>query len=139
MALADYVPERTEITHKGRSLVSVRGLCLDDISILIRSHFQVIRQVYDITERGEIGEFGGDAFFIELMTVAPDLLFNVIALAADEAEYGAEARKLPVGVQINALKEIVRLTFEDIGGPLAFGALVQKMVKQLPSPLPTIQ
>lgn len=142
MSLADYTPERVTIEHKGQALVSVRGLCLDDVGILVRAHLHVLNSLADLSKRGDIAMFGGDKFILDVVTLAPNVAFDIIALAADEPEYTAQARKLPVGLQVKILQEVLRLTLEDVGGPLALMTLLQGLAREqklLPENRATIQ
>lgn len=129
MALADFIPERTTIMRGETPLFDVRGLSLDDVSVLVRAHSDSLNLL--VTMAGETDSaFGSAAFFMQAVTTAPNVAFAVIALAADEPQYSADARKLPAGVQIKALQEITRLTLEDIGGPKALVALVRNLLNQ---------
>lgn len=140
MALADYTPARVKIEQGGKPLVTVRGLSLDDLSILVRAHKPTLDRLYGAAEQGRMSAFGGEAFFLELIQAAPDVAYEVIALAADEPEYLVHGRKLPLGFQIKALQTIVQLTLEDVGGPLGLAALMRG-AKLLPDPgeRPTLQ
>lgn len=132
MALADFVPTKVEIEHNGKPLVSVRGLCLDDISILVRAHLITLNKIVEQAKEGaQGGVFGiNDLFMLEMMSKAPDVVWDIIALAADEPEYGDNARKMPASLQVKILTEVMRLTMEDIGGPKALVALIARMVGQ---------
>ncbi len=136
MALADFTPERVAIHYKGKALAEVRGLCLEDVSLLVRYHLNDLQRLVELM-RGADGDLFArlnmDGFLLKLISDAPVLTGNVIAVASDEPSNGEQARRLPLPVQIRILQEIVRLTFEDVGGPKAFVALVTEMIgKQLP-------
>lgn len=136
MGLSDYTPHRVTIEHRGAPLLAVRGLGFDDVSVLFRAHLDSIQVM--VSGFKNANGLGTDLFFMELITTAPDVAFDVIALAADEPDYAAQARKLPVGLQIKILQEILTLTLEDIGGPKAFVALVSSVgQKLLPAVSPT--
>lgn len=137
--LADFTPERVTIEHKGAALVTVRGLSFDDVSILVRAHLHVLNKLHALTQSGDIAMFGGDKFIMDVVALAPDVAFDVIALAADEPEYAQQARMLPLGAQIKILQEVMRLTLEDIGGPLALIAMVGRMTGEKLIPGATIQ
>lgn len=131
--LADFRPTKVEIEHNGKPLVSVRGLCLDDISILVRAHLITLNKIAEQAKAGvQGGVFGvNDLFMLELIAKAPDAMWDIIALASDEPEYGDNARKMPASLQIKILTEVMRLTLEDIGGPKALIALVAGLMKQV--------
>lgn len=127
MALANFVLQRVEVKHGDTVVCAVRGLALDDISLLVRSHLDALNTLFDLAVNST-NEFGTSAFFMQMATSAPNVAFDAIALAADEPDYTLEARKMPLGLQIRLLQEIARLTFEDVGGPLALVNLVKQML-----------
>lgn len=129
MTLADFQPERVEIAHKGKPLLSVRGLCLDDLSILVRAHLVTLNKLFEAAKAGAQPNsvFGvSDMFLMDMIHKAPDVIFDIIALACDESDYSDTARKLPAGIQFKALQAIATLTMEDIGGPKALVAFLDK-------------
>jgi len=123
MPLADYQPERVKIDYKGRPLAEVRGLNLEDISVLVRSHLTELQVLY---ARFQNTALDTEAL-IQIISEAPGIAARVIALASDEPEGVAAARKFSLPLQVKMLAEIVRLTFEDVGGPKAFVALVGQL------------
>lgn len=140
MALADFTPERAEIKHNGSTVCSVRGLGTDDISVLVRAHLDTLNKLFEIAKTTD-NDFGNTAFFMQMVTVAPQIAIDIIALAADEPNYPPEVRQLPMGLQIKILQEVGRMTFEDIGGPKAIVGLVQTMLQsqRVLAATPTIQ
>lgn len=126
MGLADFEPFRQNVKYRGEIVLSVRGLSLDDVSILVRGHMDDINRLVDLAR--EKGDFGTVSFLTDALVTAPKVLFDMIALAADEPTYSEDSRKLPVGLQIKILQDVLMLTLEDIGGPKALVALVQKIV-----------
>jgi hypothetical protein len=129
MALSDFTPHRVTIEHRGQPLLQVRGLGFDDISVLFRAHLNSIQVMFSSFQ--DRNGLGSDLFFMELITEAPSLAFDVIAMAADEPDYSAAARKLPAGLQIQILQTITQLTLEDIGGPKGLVALVKSVSQRL--------
>lgn len=123
MPLADYQPERVRIDHRGKPLTEVRGLNLEDISVLVRSHLTELQVLY---ARFQNTALDTEAL-IQIISEAPGIAARVIALASDEPEGVAAARKFSLPLQVKMLAEIVRLTFEDVGGPKAFVALVGQL------------
>lgn len=125
MGLADFEPFRQIVKYRGNVVLSVRGLSLDDVGVLVRAHMDDINRLVDLARVK--GDFGTVSFLTDALTTAPNVLFDVIAMAADESAYSEDSRKLPVGLQIKILQDVLELTLEDIGGPKALVALVQKM------------
>jgi hypothetical protein len=139
MALADFTPERVDIKHNGSVVCSIRGLGTDDVSTLVRAHLDVLNKLFEIV-RGSDADFGTANFYAQMITSAPQIAIDIIALAADEPNYPPEMRQMPMGLQIKILQEVTRMTFEDIGGPKAIVGLVQSMLRQqVPALTPTIQ
>jgi hypothetical protein len=85
MALADFTPERVEIKHNGSVVCSVRGLGTDDISVLVRAHLDTMNKLFEIARSAD--DFGSVNFFAQMVTSAPQIAMDVIALAADEPNY----------------------------------------------------
>jgi hypothetical protein len=139
MGLADYEPERFTVNVRNKPLMEVRGLNLDDVSVLIRQHLPEIEKLYDLAGIGQGDVFkriSQDGFMVKIVADMPELASRLIAMAADEPASHQKAKLLPIPVQIIALQAIVRLTFEDIGGPKAFVALLEKVTgRPLPATL----
>lgn len=125
MALADFTPETVDIEHNGKPLMTVRGLSLDDVSILIRAHLATLNRLQTAASTGALSDLGADSFIIEVLQNAPDVAYDALALAADVVEDVNRLRKLPVGTVVKALQAVLKLTLEDIGGPLALLSLIQ--------------
>lgn len=127
MALADYEPEREQIDYKGRGFVTVRGLNPDDLSILVRAHLTELRVFYaSVRSTGELSL--DETMMVKMLTDAPGIAARIIAIASDEPDAADAARKLPMPFQLKILLAIARLTFEDVGGPLVFMAMLGEMV-----------
>src|SRR4051812_7512029 len=99
MTLANFTPERVEIKHNGSVVCSVRGLGTDDISVLVRAHLDTLNKLFEIAKQAN-NDFGNANFFIQMVTAAPQISIDIIALAADEPHYPPEVRQLPMGLQI---------------------------------------
>lgn len=122
MSLADFQPERETVEFKGGSL-SVRGLSLDDVTTLLRHHLDDLDAILEMYARDVDPNFASAAtaqYAIKLVREAPGLVANIIALANDQPDYADNARRLPLPVQIELLKAIGRLTFEEVGGAKKF-------------------
>ena len=120
MSLADYEPERLAVVSKGRELFKVRGLSLDDLTVLMRSHGADIESmiaIYDKGVRDDAAVAAMTQYAIALVKEAPGLVANAIALASDEPDEVDRARTLGIAQQIDAVKAIGKLTFEEAGGP----------------------
>jgi hypothetical protein len=122
MALSDYEPARAQVEFKGGSFF-VRGLALDDVTALMKSFSSDLEGMIGIYARGVNNDQTVAAmtqYAIALAKEAPGLVANVIARASDEPDAVDNARRLSMATQVQALKEIGRLTFEEAGGPKKF-------------------
>lgn len=118
MSLADYQPSRATVEFRGGSL-NVRGLSLDDVTHLIRHHLDDLDQIIAMYGDGvdtQMASVATAQYALKLVREAPGLVANVIALASDEPDHAEKARMLPLPVQVDVLKEVGRLTFEEAGG-----------------------
>jgi len=136
MALADYVVERKAVPFKGGSF-DVRGLSLDDVTVLMREHLSDLDQVFELyassaSQEALVGETA--RYAIKLVQEAPGLVSNVIALASDEPGSAATARSLSIPVQVDALEKIFMLTFEEAGGAKKFFESLSRLLTGLRPP-----
>ena len=129
MGLADYQPARQKVEFKGGS-VSVRGLSLDDVTVLLKHHLADLDNLMEIYQRDVKDEMAIAAavqYGVSLAREAPGLVAHVIALACDEPEKVDQARMMPLPVQVELLKAIGTLTFEEVGGAKKFFESLQTL------------
>lgn len=135
MPLADYQPATREVKLAGGNSFSVRGLSLNDVSVLVREHFpdlDALAGLFDGFDNLTVDQF--EPLAMSLVSQAPGFVANTIAIAAGEGT-AADAEKLPGPVQVKALLEIGDLTFVDVGGPkkaleMIAGLLTKNQVKK---------
>jgi hypothetical protein len=129
MALADYVVQRRDVLDSNGNLVAkVRGLNFEDISQLVRNHIDDLTAVFNsFSEGGKLLPESLDIneMIFRLIIKAPDTAGKMLALGCDEPNEIEKAKTLPAPLQIKLLGEITALTFEDVGGPLEFLAMVR--------------
>lgn len=128
MGLKAFTPKTEKVAFPGGDF-AVRGLSLEDFTVLVRNHFEpmsalfekyvdqaaIARATAQVTKEGmELGDIR--TVVLEGLQMAPSLIGDVIARAADETENPQLARLLPMGTQIDAVEKIVRLTLEAEGG-----------------------
>lgn len=116
MPLAGYQPEHRTVALSNGNSFDVRGLSLNDVAVLIRTHFPDLDALFDLfegVENMEAEQMKGLA--LTLLTNAPGFVANVIALAAGEGD-ASDAERLPAPVQLQALFDIGELTFSEVGG-----------------------
>lgn len=130
MGLADYQPARESVAFRGGSF-EVRGLSAEDLGVLLRNHLPDLDNLFELYAEGvdeRLAVFGTAQYIIKIVQEAPGLTSNVIALAADRPDLVDKARTLPLPVQVEALKTIIRLTFEEAGGPKNFFESMKNLV-----------
>lgn len=118
MSLADYQPQRETVKSRNLS-VEVRGLALDDITMLFQKNLDDINKLFEVFGKGEpMSEQIGESVQIatRLISEAPGVAARAIALACDEPDEVEKARKLTLPLQIKIIQKIIELTFEEAGG-----------------------
>jgi len=119
MSLAEFQPETLTVKTKKTSF-EVRGLSIMDCASLLRVHMDDLEHLFDMYEQEANGiSFGNLAmakYATRLIADAPGLVAHMIALASDEPDQLNNAARLPMIAQIDALKKIGTLTFEEVGG-----------------------
>lgn len=97
--------------------IQVRGLGLEDFSVLITDHLALITEAAErwaAMRKDVYAKANLQGFILVLARDFPTLISEVISLAADEPEL--KGFKLPIGPQMAAMTEIARLTLVDAGG-----------------------
>jgi len=138
MSLASYTPETREVPLGRGNTFSVSGLSLQHIEILVRTHLEDIEALFDLIADGA-GNFEPDdlkKLAISLATRAPGFVANVIALAAGEHDATANAARLPMPVQIQAIHDIGELTFTEVGGIKKFMETVAALLGTMSATMP---
>lgn len=123
MSLADFQPATDVVSFRGKPLITVRGLSLDDIAILMRenlSDLDELLKLYAENVSDKVAVAATAQFAVSLAREMPALVARLICLACDEPGQDEKARKLPVPVQVEAIKKIVTLTFSEAGGAKKF-------------------
>jgi len=133
MSLADYQPMRTDVPVRGTS-VSVRGLALDDVAVLMNlylSDIDALFRLYDeeVDQASKVAAMA--QFAIVLCREAPALVGHLIALAADEPDMIDKARRLSLPAQVDVLKAVFRMTFEEAGGARKFCESLGELLRTL--------
>lgn len=125
MALVGYKPPVGTVEFVGGSF-EVKGLSLNDVSVLVQANLQDMEVLFDTFDKG-IGD-GTNMDFTTiastLLSHAPRFVTNAIALACTEdagfEEKLSAAASLPLPVQVEAIKKVGSLTFEEAGGVKKF-------------------
>ena len=140
MSWADYQPPTAEVPLGGGATGMVRGLNVDDLSVLITNHLEPISKavaLYAQSKKDVYTKASLHAFVISTASEFPGLISEVISLAADEPSL--KGRKIAMGVQIAALNEIIRLTLEELGGLGNLSLVVANLAKGVLSEYPNLR
>ena len=107
---------------------AVRGLSLDDIIFLVQRHGAGLQEAFNrmMATTGELSTDTVASFALPFLQAAPEIAAEMIACASGDKEAADVAARLPFPVQIEALEQIARLTFEASGGPKK---LVESVIK----------
>jgi hypothetical protein len=107
--------------------VTVRGLSPADImGIVQRNKVSADALFKDLaSEKGEALLQQPQGIATKMFEDAPMLVADAIAIAMDEPREGAKAAKLPVGLQIKLVEEIIRVTTFVEGG---LGELIETVI-----------
>lgn len=139
MSLDDYKPEVSTV-KLGKFSAKVRGISVSDLAVLVRRHLNELTIAYayfttlGTQEKLNLADNTIESLIIKLLADAPDTAALAIAIACDEPQNADKVRMLPFPVQMRLAVEVIKLTFEDVGGPKAFLALVESLLpKQLPA------
>jgi len=134
-----------KVTEDEGNAFEVRGLSPNDISQLLMLHKPVMEQLFikyaaQDPEKLNADDIAGSASEIamSMLEQAPALVAHAIALAADDTDNFKEYTALPVGVQLGAIADIGRLTFETAGGSKKLLDLVKGLLlattRSVPNP-----
>lgn len=139
MSLASYTPETRAVPLGSDKSFVVSGLSLAHVEILIRTHLADIEALFDLFTQGG-GNFEPEdlkRLSISLATNAPGFVANLIALAANETDATENAARLPFPIQLQALSEIMELTFTEVGGVKKFMEAVASLLGSVSGKVPT--
>ena len=139
MSLKNFEIARKEVSYRGQAL-QVRGFSLNDISMTMREYLPELGKLFDmygVDEQRDNALQESAKFAITIVRESPMLVAQMIVLAADDdnAESFDIALKLPITFQVEVLRAIFELTFEEAGGAKKFvDSLVATVKAQAPKP-----
>ena len=117
MSLSDLVIETQDVIVNGKTLFTVRGLCFNDITTLIRLYGDDLDKVIDTFKNGDNDSGIEDSEMIEVaLKEAPLVVSHAIALAANEPDQFDKVKTLGISTQLEAVKLIWKLTVDESGG-----------------------
>lgn len=123
----------------------VRGLSLPDVTRLVRNHGGALSQLVEAFASGQMGAALEDigSLASKLMDQAPAAASEAIALAASRGNPTLEeieiAATLPIGVQLDAIEKIGRLTFGTEGAAKKALEMFVKVARGMSSTLKSVR
>lgn len=118
------------------------GLSANDIAGLILSQLSNIEEIFNIVEGAgvksaeDIAKINAAEVGQRLLVQMPDFIAHVIAYAAHEPDQWSKVLHLPVPVQVECLKKIASLTFNDEAGFREFVGNVVAALRSAKSVVP---
>lgn len=108
----------------------VRGLSLDDMSMLIVNHLDTMMEIttlYIQSQKDVLAVTNMTDLVMVAVRSFPDFVSEVISTVTDTPEL--RTVKLPAGLQIKIIQATLKLTIEDVGGLGNLSATLQDAVK----------
>lgn len=137
MALSDFQPDTITIAIGKKTTFDVRGLSFIDLSSIMRTHFNDLENLFELYEKEagqDITNLNMARYATALIKDAPGLVAHLIALAADEPEMVNRVHRLPLLSQVDALRAIGKLTFEEVGGVKKLIGMISDLASELKAP-----
>lgn len=132
MSLKDFKIASDVVTFRGGSL-ELRGLSLNDFSVLMRGYMAELNNLFKLYEddaNRDLAITQSVKFATTIVQEAPNMVAQMIVLCGDEdQELLPVAAKLPLPVQVECVRKIIELTFEEAGGAKKFLDSLVGMVK----------
>ena len=114
--LKDYIATKRTIAFEGGNF-EVRGVSLPDVAAAITGHREAVDKIATVIRLQDQLNLDDLTAVIEIMIdvikESPYLAADIICSCADEPDAYASAFRLPLTVQIEALRTIGELTFAD--------------------------
>ena len=124
MSLENYrAPTHTVPLTNGQS-ITVRALTLPDFAAIAQEHGSDLAALGELLKRESWASADAAALAQQALVIAPDVVAQALALAADEPDAADAVGKLPLPVVVLALVAVVRLTLESVGGLPGLAAVV---------------
>jgi hypothetical protein len=134
MSLKDFKIASDVVTFRGGSL-ELRGLSLNDFSVLMRGYLPELNNLFKLYEDEATRENAisqSVKFATTLVQETPQMVAQMIVLCADEDQsLLSVAARLPITVQVECIRKIIELTFEEAGGAKKFLDSLVGMVKTM--------
>lgn len=138
MSLRDYVIATRSIKLPREQSLSIRALGFDDIQHLLINRGGLVDKALQLFDASGFKQDASDAevrtFGASLLATLPELVAEIIAVAADEPELADKARRLPAPVQLEALMGAYELTFAEPDSVKNFFDRLASLMTSIPRP-----
>lgn len=127
MSLKDFEIYKEPVSYRGGT-VEVRGIAPVDVSAIMKTHLDEVNKLYSLYQNSDPVEqqkaiADSVSFALKVAHELPDLVAVLIVRACDEVESEEvieHVKHLPFGLQVEILRKIIDLTFEESGGVKKF-------------------
>lgn len=129
MTWTDYKVPTIDIDTGDGKLRPIRGLALEDFSILVSAHLDDMMEIATLYVQSQKDVLAGTNMTDIVMLVSrqfPKVISEVISMVTDTPEL--KELRLPVGLQIKIIQTSIKLTLEDAGGLGNLTATFQSVV-----------
>lgn len=126
MTLSSYVERQETVELPGNDPLVVRGFSLPDILLVVHRHRGMVEELFTRVASGELRAETAEETIVSVIGEFAPVVGQVIASASGEPDEWETAMRLPLGVQVDALDKIIRLTFEANGGLEKFMGIIAK-------------
>jgi hypothetical protein len=130
MTWTDYKVPTTMIDTGDGQQRPVRGLSLDDMSMLIVDHLDSMMEIttlYIKSQKDVLAVTNMTDLVMLCVKTFPDFVSEVISIVTDAPEL--RKMRLPAGLQIKIIQATLKMTIEDVGGLGNLSAILQDAVK----------
>lgn len=134
MKLSQIVIKTERVDVRPEYFFEVRGVNFADIMTLMKDFAPHMRKIFDkfmesrkdgkAVDREEV-----QALFREAIAEFPDLIFHIIAIAADDLEGVDVLKRLPATVQLEALEKTLVLTMETDAELKKFQEIILRLIQ----------
>lgn len=129
-AWTDYKIPTTDIDTGDGEKRPVRGLSLDDLSVLIGNHLDPMMEItalYVQSQKDVLAVTNMTDLVMLALRSFPEFVSEVISIVTDTPEL--KGQRLPAALQMTILSASIKLTVEDAGGLGNLSAMLQNAVR----------
>lgn len=134
MKLADTAAVASEQVEVPGGHLTVRGLGLDSMMFLLRTHGEPLRTAYQNALDDKLEPAAAQAAVLSMIAETPTLMACIIACGCGEPDEWERALSLPLVAQLDAIEKILRLTTEAEGGPKKLMETLVRLLQLLGRP-----